>query len=511
MKPKAPQKNPPRGRFAKPNFWTLLSIAVGVAGIALGIIQIAPTISGLFHLPGAATGGIMVIGLLVLVAAAFVVHRYRYTRKQGIALAVAGIVVFGAALFVLYHSIDRWRLAYYEDGRTRLFQPESTEEDYKWAVALFKQELERSSGNVPARAWLSIAQGLLVVFFPETNGHLMDEACANADKALHLDSNSAEARLAQARCAVLKNDENKADNELQAIEKYNPSDPMIWLGAAVTRQWLGQNDKATEYYERAGELAPEDARICLNYGHHLYELGEHDKSRKLLDKAIRRKPHSAYFAVVRAVAEISWTGNVQEAKRILGQLPENVNPECRVTAARCTLALYEGNFDAALNFVRKCNAKRVFSVDAGGLGGLDNKREAEGTILLFKGDPRAKDYLEPERQKYVDLQEGDQKSPEKNAALAVFDAWTGRKEEAIRHAEEAIRNLPEQGPRRKGVRLGVAKAYAWAGELERAWGQIDSYWAEFGGKTGMSTHNFRLDPSWTPMRNYPEFRRFVGQ
>ena len=511
MKATPRQKRSPARKIPKDEFLTLLGI---LAGIALLIIQSAPALSDHFDLSGWGTYSIMGVGFLMLLAIVLALLRYRFTTKQKIGLAVVGTVVFGVALFALYKQAGRsLGVSYYQDGRDRLFEPESKKENYVSAIALFKQELQRNPGNVRARAWLSISQALLYLFFQGTDPQLKAEARENANESIRLDPNSAEAHLAQARYAVLENDDNKVDAELQHIVDLNPTDAMIWLAAAVTRQWRGENTKATDYYARAQKLAPEDARICLNYGHHLYEQGEQKESRLLLEKATRRKPESAYFAVIRAVAEISWTGNVEEARTILNRLPPNVNPDCRVTSARCTLALYERNFDAALDFVRKCPAEKVFSVDAGGLGGLeglDAKREAEGTILLFKGDPKAKDYLEPERIKYSDAVDLQPTSPEANAALAIFDAWTGRKVDAIKHAEEAIRNIPKKGPRRKGVLLGVAKAYAWAGELERAWGQIDSYWSEFGGKTGMSRHNFRLDPSWAPMHDYPEFRNFVG-
>jgi len=72
------------------------------------------------------------------------------------------------------------------------------------------------------------------------------------------------------------------------------------------------------------------------------------------------------------------------------------------------------------------------------------------------------------------------------------------------------RHLAARGRAKKGVILGVAKAYAWAREQEPALGQIDRFLSEFGGKTGMSIHNFRLDRGWDPLRDYPEFREFVG-
>jgi Tfp pilus assembly protein PilF len=400
--------------------------------------------------------------------------------------------------------------SYYQDGRRRLAVTESTEENYVRAVALFKEALEDRPGDVPARAWLSISQSLLYRFFQRTNVELKAEAKKNAEEATRLNPNSAEAHLAQARYADLENDGNKVDAELQRALKDKPSDPLIWLAAAVTQQWRGQDDKAAANYKEAMNLAPEDSRICLHYGHLLYETGHMNESRRLLDKAISHEPHSAYYAVVRAIAEISWTGNVQAARAFLDRLPAGADPEGRVTSARCTLALYERKFDDALQLVRAYKGNSIFTVDAGGLGSRDTKNEAEGTILLFKGDPEARNYLEPERRKYEDAVRVYPKSPEFNAALALFDAWTGHKDDAIKHADVAIKNLPDRGPTKKGVILGVAKAYAWAGKLELAWQQIDRFWFEFGGKTDISIHNFRLEPAWEPMRDYPEFRHFVG-
>jgi tetratricopeptide (TPR) repeat protein len=452
----------------------------------------------------------MGIGFLILVVVVLVLLRYTFTIKERIALAVLGTLLFGVASFALYKQARRGlSVSYYQEARDRLFQPESKKENYLRAIALFKQELEHSSGNVPARAWLSISEALLYRFFQRTDRQLKDEACENANEAWRLDRNSAEAHLALARCAALENDDNKVDAELLEVSNRNPSDPWIWLAAAVTEQWRGQDDKATAYYDRAQTMARDEPRISFNYGHHLYEMGERDKSCQLLDHAVDGEPKSAYFAVVRAVAEISWTGNVQEARKVLNRIPENVNPDCRMSSARCTLALYERDFDAALGFVRECRAHMMFSVDAGGLGEPDTKSEAEATVLVYKGDPEAKKYYEEERPKYLKAVRLKPDSSEYNAALALCDAWTGRKDEAIEHAETALKYLPERGPEKKGVLLGVAKAFAWAGEIERAWVQIKRFQHDFKGKTGMSKHNFRLDPAWYPMRDHPEFRKFV--
>lgn len=459
------------------------------------------------------TDVIIGIAVLTLLGVGITLLRYRYTSKQLIVLAAAGIVLLSAASLFLSRFLDDRSAAkssYYEDGRKLLFLPENNEDNYVRAIALFKQELERSPGDVPARAWLSISQSLLHRFFQRTNVQLKEEARKNADEASRLGPKSAEAHLAQARYAALEDDDNKVDAELQAALNLNPSDPMIWHAAAVTQQWRGQDDKATANYKEAEKLAPDDARICFNYGHHLYETGKVDESRKLLNRAITLKPNSAYFAVGRAITEISWTGNVQEARKILDNLPEGVDPDGRVTSARCTLALYERDFDAALKLVRTFKGESIFSVDAGGMGSRDSINEAEGTILLFKGDPEARNYLEPEHRKYKGAVERYPNSPEYNAALALFAAWTGRKDDAIKYADVAIKNLPDQGPTKKGVILGVAKAYAWAGEQERAWGQIDRFLSDFKGKTGMSAHNFRLEPAWAPMRDYPAFRKFIG-
>jgi tetratricopeptide (TPR) repeat protein len=492
-------------------------MAVSAATGALAIISCAPVISHHFQLPGVVTDLMMGFGLLtflgVLLGVGFTFLRYRYTRRQLIVLAAVGSVAVGAALFFVPRSIDLSRQhSYYEDARNRLFVHENAEENYESAIAFFKKALERSPGDVPALAWLSIAQSLRHRFFQRSDLKLKDEACKNAHEATRLGADSAEAHLAAARCADLHNDKSKIDAELQRALDLNPTDPMIWLVVAITQQWRGQNDKATANYEQAMKHAPgKDPRIYFYYGHHLFEMGNVDKSRDFLNEAIALRPHSAYFRVVRAVTEISWTGNVQAARSFLDQLPEGVDPDGRVTSARCTLDLYERKFDDALERVQAYKGKKLFSVDAGGLGSQDTIHEAERTILLFKGDPKAKADLEYERPTYEKYLKDNSKSPEFHAALALFNAWTDHKNEAITHAEEAIKNLPdERGPIEKGVLLGVAKAYAWAGEPERAWQQINRFWSIYGGKTGMSKHNFWLDPNWESLRNYPAFREFVS-
>ena len=74
-------------------------------------------------------------------------------------------------------------------------------EIYLTAESFYKQALALDPRFVLARAQLSFMQVLLYEFFEPTNAARLAEARANAEEALRLDANSAEAHLSLARCA----------------------------------------------------------------------------------------------------------------------------------------------------------------------------------------------------------------------------------------------------------------------------------------------------------------------
>lgn len=407
----------------------------------------------------------------------------------------------------LTDDLEAW--VSYHTGRGVQLRPESSKKDYSTASDSYEKAIRLDPGFVLARARLSFMQTLIFQFFDPENVTLLAEARKNADKALSQDADCAEAHLALARCAQQERNEALVRSELAHAVRLLPNDASLRKDAAVTQQQMGWEDEAAENYENAKELGPREARIFFNYGHLLYETGQQDKARPALDQAVALEPESIYYRIVRFIAEISWSGDIGHARKILAGLPAGDDSDGRIISAKCTLAILKRDFPEALNILMAYTGENLPAVDSGGLAGLESKVAGEGTIRLYAGErARAIECFESLRPSYEEAVRNDPESAIARAQLALLYAVMGEKELAIAEAARAKeKKTPAAGPVKRGFILGLAKAYAWAGEPDLAWEQIEQFQAL--PASGYSKHNFRLEPAWDPIRNDPRFQELI--
>lgn len=95
-----------------------------------------------------------------------------------------------------------------------------------------------------------------------------------------------------------------------------------------------------------------------------------------------------------------------------------------------------------------------------------------------------------------------------HAALGHAYAGLGRKEDAIREGEEAVRMLPISRDALVGGALVelLAEIYVMCGEYDAA---IDKIEAALSVPSTLSSGLLRADPIWNPVRTNPRFRRLV--
>ena len=394
----------------------------------------------------------------------------------------------------------------YLKGREMQLRPETSRENFRSAESFYKEAIALDPKFVLARARLSLVQALLYEYFEWGNSARLAEARANAEEALRLDPNSAEAHSSLARCAQNANDSTTTRRELDTAVRLEPNDASLLMTAAVTQWGMGWNNEAVANFKRATELGPRDAKTFFSYGSLLKELDREAESRAALDQALLLAPESVYFRLARAGAEICWTGDTKRARAILVSLPVGQDPDGRVTSAYCTLAIYERNFPEALRLLQAYSGDTLPWVDSGGFGAQDTKIFNEAIVRLYAGDfPRAYECFDAERWKAeVDLGK-DPSSSLGHAGLALLYAQMAWKKSATAEAARALElGPPTDMVAKRWFYFNLARAYTWAGEPDSAFKQIEVFRSL---PSDYKVNNFRLDPVWDPIRKDPRFQK----
>ncbi|MEY2495032.1 MAG: hypothetical protein QOJ45_1524 [Verrucomicrobiota bacterium] len=398
----------------------------------------------------------------------------------------------------------------YLRGREVQLRPENSRENLLSAESFYKQALALDPKFVLARARLSLVQASIYEHFEATNAARLAEARANAEEALHLDPNSAEAHSSLARCAQSVNDAATTKRELEAAVRLLPNDAYLLLTAAVTQWGMGWNDEAVVNFKRATELGPREAKTFFSYGALLIEMDREAEARAALDQALLLAPESIYFRLERAQAEVSWTGNTKRARAILAGLPTGQDPDGRVTSAYCTLAIYERNFPEALRLLQAYPGETLPWVDSGGFGTQDSKIFNEAIIRLYAGDyAHAYGFFDAERWKAEVEVRDDPQSANGHAGLALLYAQMGWKAPALAEAARALElGPPADMVAKRWYHFNLARAYTWAPSPDAASKQMEIFLSL---PSAYKVNNFRLDPVWDPIRKDPRFQKLLAK
>jgi serine/threonine-protein kinase len=396
----------------------------------------------------------------------------------------------------------------YLRGREVQLRPETSRENYLSAESFYKQAIALDPKFVLPRARLSFIQALLFEYFEPKNRARLAEARANAEEAVRLDPNSAEAHSSLARCAQNANDAATTRRELAEAVRLLPNDTTIVLSAAMTQWGMGWNDEALINFKRATELGPREPKTFYNYGALLKEVGREADARAALDRAMQLAPTSIYFRLQRASAETSWTGDTKRARAILAGLPAGQDPDGRVTSAYCTLAIYERNFPEALRLLQAYAGETLPTIDSGGFGTQDSKTYNEGIVRLYAGEfGRAYECFDTERWKAEVEVRDEPLSAGNHAALAFLYARMGWKGPAITEATRALGLEPPTDVfANVAFHFNLARAYTWAAEPDSALKQIEQLLSV---PSDYKANDFRLDPVWDPIRKDPRFQNLL--
>ena len=388
-------------------------------------------------------------------------------------------------------------------------RPKVSQENFLTAENFYKQAVALDPNFAMARARLAEMQLWLYEKF-DTRPAQLAEARRTAEEAVRLDPDCGQAHMALAGCIkanyLTYGKQEAHDNpaamrrEVAAAVRLLPSDGYIALAVAMLQWDIGWNDEAIASFERAIVLNPREGKVFYNYGAFLAEskdIPDIPLSRWASDRALELSPDSIFFRLNRAAFEIEWTGEVARGKAILAGLPAGKDPDGRVTAAYCYIALFERDFSEALRLLAACKLERVPFLDGGfGVGSFVPKGFVEGLVHFWAGHLQeayasldsARWMLEIKAQENAGAAEGHYHVALAYAAMG----WSDAAKAEIARSDKT----PPAG--------AMATLFAQLGDRDSALPLLEQAVLEW------RFMYLRLDPRWDSLRGDPRFEKIAA-
>ncbi|MGE5212699.1 MAG: protein kinase domain-containing protein [Nitrospirota bacterium] len=388
----------------------------------------------------------------------------------------------------------------YLRGREFQMRPEVSRDNFVAAEQCYRHAVALDPRFALAHARLAeILQGRYEWF--DRQPVLLAEARSHAEEALRLDPHCGQAHLLMAKIlswSAKSTERDKAmKEEVASALRLVPNDGYLVMIAALFQTDMDWLEEAEATFQRAMEINPREPKICYNYFTLLDKKRDVAKARWASDRALELAPESVYFRLSRAIAEFRWTGEVARTRKFLAQIPAGKDPDGRVTAAHCTVALYERNFPEALRLLAACPSERLPWFD-GGFGSMVPKGFLEGWIHLYAGN-KERAYSVIDSVRWILEMEAKQDPGDHGARYAVAMAYAG-----MGWKDAALAEIARAKGKLDGFYLATLVAYA--GDPDAALRLLEQAPAE----RENNYYDLRLNPHWDPLRGDARFEKIVA-
>jgi serine/threonine protein kinase/tetratricopeptide (TPR) repeat protein len=413
-----------------------------------------------------------------------------------------GIELSDAQRLALEESLTDSPEAYQEYLRGVAERIAHTGDGYAKAISHFERALELDPRFAEAWAQMSRTKGAGWRLGRIQDATLPDQARSDADRAVSLKPESAEAQVALGMYYYdVAGDYERAVEILSLVTERHPDNLEAAMALGVAARRLGRVQVSLRAFERSLRLDPDQARTHDQLGANLGALGRWNDASEHYLRSIELDPsgHTPYLHM--AHLTVARGGSIEEARSYLARSPsvplhDKTRPDW-----------YERNFDVVADLVDRDPSDPFAYAYLG------------GSVHRAMGDPdTARPYFEQLLQMATPYL-ADEVTTELHSmaayAAALAHAGMGDVEQALHWADAMLSYRPNDAFQhvRNSV-TGAAKVYAWAGEVERAIDTIEQGLftpAGYGGgwTYGLHPPGLRLDPDWDALRGNPRFEALI--
>lgn len=388
------------------------------------------------------------------------------------------------------------------------FRRSYEERDFQIAIQMLERAVQLDPTFALAHARLSEVHSAMYWFHYDHTHARIEKAKTAAEAAVKLDSNLPDVHLAYAYyyywCHL---DYDNALKEFALAQKSRPNDSRILLGIGSVYRRQGKTELAAESMRKASELDPRSSEIFRNTSQTYRLLRNYKESEHFVDQAIALAPDLPQGYFEKVITELVKSGDTKKARDVLRHAADVVGLSDHegLRFARFLVEIFSRNFNEALAVIN--DGPREYSDQfqfvprqqyMAQVYGLMNHRETERVCY-----DSARIIVEKKMR-----EEG--QDPRFHGALGIAYAGLGRKADAIREGKRGVELLPVSKEAWRGafrVR-DLAVIYTMVGEHREA---IDLLRQLLTMPSEMSVAWLRVDPTYDPLRNNPEFQRLLQE
>jgi serine/threonine protein kinase len=333
-----------------------------------------------------------------------------------------------------------------------------------------------------------------------------------AETAARLRPDLGQAHLELARYQYFANlhtsDFARAREELAIARRSLPNDSEATLIAARIDKRQNRWDDSLANLERAAELDPANPEVAFHRRRTLFEMRRYTElEQRLADDIARGLLQGERNQVCLAELKLA-EGHPVAAQALLAQVPMDFSAIDFVWQIRLQAALYLRDYDGATRVIAATPAKSV----EGLYDGQPPESRVDAEIERARGHTeRALTVFAAARKRLEATWETRYKDAPYQTleVLAEFDAGLGRKEDAIREALRAVSLMPIAKDSYWGPHYvkNLAMVYAWTGEHDRAFEQLETVAIIPNGPT---YGDLRFNPCWDDLRGDPRFDKIIA-
>jgi TolB-like protein/Tfp pilus assembly protein PilF len=396
------------------------------------------------------------------------------------------------------------------DYQTR---PDNLLQDFRSAINLYDQAIKLDPKFALAHARLS-ATASSVYHFYEPTETWKQKADAEALESLRLQPNLGEGHLALGLYYYYtQSDYDAALRELALAAEALPNDGDVGLYTAAVLRRRGDFTQALAAYQHAEQIDPRNAITLYDSSQTYFGLRDWQKAAEGMDRVLALFPDSFNVKIQRAYIEFCWRGSTAPIKTALQSLPPNLDPDGVVTFARWDVSLMDRNADGAEKALAACQLETISSQTGVRLP----KSYLQACVDLVRGDAaKAQAEFEAARPAIEKLVADSPQDGTRRAQLGLLYAFLGRKEDALREGQRAMKLKPITHDVIEGavVENFYTLTCARLGKTDEAINRIERLlttpFAVDYADESITLNDLRQRWEWDPLRNDPRFQKILA-